>query len=99
MAKKAEVDPTGHFVIVSEKTLSAGLRLPSIMPLDRYLTLQRIDNNRNLWREAAFRNLKKTEEKKAHRGGLDIDIPIPIKSKAFERIFGSSSVGLEVVGN
>ncbi len=35
----------------------------------------------------------------SNRSGVGFEIPIPIKSAAFQKIFGGSSVGLQVTGN
>ena len=39
------------------------------------------------------------ESQVSNRSGVGFEIPIPIKSAAFQKIFGGSSVGLQVTGN
>jgi hypothetical protein len=71
--------------------------LPIALDLDLY-SRDRIEfENEKTWRATVRKNLGKEETRGA--GGIELNIPVKIKSKAFKRIFGGDRVGLRVTGN
>jgi len=96
--KETEVDSSGRFIIIREKLGREEIGLPIILPLEDYVSLRREYEAHRLWQQNIGPRLTPEGRKKIKKGGLDIDIPIPIKSKALEKVFGRTSVGLIVNG-
>lgn len=96
-SRNYKIDSTKKYIYISEKLYDFDYRLPIGMELDYYVQ-QRIQfDNNQLWHETVLRNLKLTE---AGGGtGIELNIPMKIKSKTFKRIFGGDRVGLRVTGN
>ena len=100
LQRKIAVDSTGHFITIREDFLGEPLRFPFSVPLEKYYTLRLAHEQSMLWHQMAAQSIYGgVGELRAGRGGVDIDIPVPIKSKAFSQIFGGSSVGLNVQGD
>lgn len=99
MQRKTVVDSTGRNISVREELFNEPLRLPYAATLSDYFAQRVLYEQRMLWYRTASKSVYTTLESKAGRGGVDIDIPVPIKSKAFSQIFGGSSVGLNVQGD
>jgi hypothetical protein len=71
--------------------------LPIALDLDLYSQDKIENDNKKNWRNTVLKNLGKEEAGGA--GGIELNIPVKIKSKAFKRIFGGDRVGLRVTGN
>ncbi|MGH7491535.1 MAG: cell surface protein SprA [bacterium] len=100
LQRKIAVDSTGQFITIREDFLGEPLRFPFSVPLEKYYTLRLVHEQNMLWHQMAAQSVYGgSGELRAGRGGVDIDIPVPIKSKAFSQIFGGSSVGLNVQGD
>ncbi|MFQ5750666.1 MAG: cell surface protein SprA [bacterium] len=54
---------------------------------------------KSYWQEHTVNQLTQKQVDKKGGGGINLDIPVKIKSKAFQKIFGSGTVGLTVTGN
>src|SRR5262245_39567107 len=100
LQRKITVDSTGRFITIREDFLGQPLRFPFSVPLEMYYALRLAYEQNMLWHQMAAQSVYGgAAELRAGRGGVDIDIPVPIKSKAFSQIFGGSSVGLNVQGD
>ncbi len=99
MQRKTTVDSTGQNIAVREELFEEPLRLPYAASLSDYFTQRLLYEQRMLWYRTASQSVYAAGAEKTGRGGVDIDIPVPIKSKAFSQIFGGSSVGLNVQGD
>ncbi len=99
LQRKVAVDSTGQFITIREELFEQPIRPIYKAPVSLYYGSRLSDNERKLWQSALGKSLATGHEQRTGRGGLDVDIPVPIKSKAFAQIFGGSSVGLNVQGD
>ncbi|MCG8605053.1 hypothetical protein MJD09_08655, partial [bacterium] len=72
---------------------------PTVLTFEQYVTAGRDERLRASWRDYFVRNLPATQTAQAGQGGINLDIPVKIQSKAFQKIFGSGTLGLNVTGN
>ncbi len=94
------IDSTGKYINFSQQILNLPLAVPARYELDEYLSFSRPHFRNLLWQEYKVKHLMdELPGSKRGRGGLDIDIPVKIKSKAFQTIFGGDRVGLTVNGS
>ena len=99
LRREVKIDSTGENINFVEKLDQADFRLPTYMSLRDYVELRRIRNQDNLWVRSALAKLGERDSGKYGSGGaLRIDIPVEIKSRAFQAIFGGGTVGLDVTG-
>jgi len=98
--RELKIDTTG-LCILREKYLDQDVRLPAVLSLNEYLAHCQQEQLASLWRQKVTTGLGKTPGEKTVRGpgGINLDIPVQIKSKAFQSIFGGSTVGLNVTGD
>jgi len=100
LQRKTTVDSTGRFITIREDFLGEPLRFPFHVPLTTYVSMRLAHEQHMIWHRMAAQSVYGgSAEQRLGRGGVDIDIPVPIKSKAFSQIFGGSSVGLNVQGD
>ncbi len=97
---KAQLDSSGQFITITQSIKGVPVRLPRIISLGDY---NRIESRRRIaekWRVAVMTNvLEGPAGRRRGPGGLNISIPVPIKSKTFQKIFGGDKVGLNVQGD
>lgn len=96
---KVSLDPDGRYVVANESFLGHPLRLTRYMPLEEYISYSTEQNEMDLWRDAALENIGSERRGGGSGGGLNIEIPVEIKSRAFQKIFGGDRVGLNVQGD
>ncbi len=95
-----KLDSTGKYVIASETLSGHHLRVPRFVPFTRYKLAQSEHVQEQVWRESSVKHLfASLTQHRRGPGGVNIDIPVPIKSQTFQKIFGGSSVGLNVQGD
>lgn len=99
LKREFKIDSTRSHVTVSESLLGTWFRIPRFIPFKDYLSLGISHQNQNLWQEAVHDQIFGKRLEKQGGKGIGFEIPIPIKSQAFQKIFGGASVGLKVVGN
>lgn len=99
LQRKVAVDSTGQYITIREELFEQPIRAPYKAPIQLYYAERLRNNEFKLWQNALAKSLAPGAETRAGRGGLDVDIPVPIKSRAFAQIFGGSSVGLNVQGD
>ena len=98
--REAKLDSTGQFINFTETFDDFDFRVPVYMTREDFIETKRINRMRALWlRTSSNRMSEGTRFKSKGGGGLRIDIPIEIRSKTFQKIFGSGSVGLDVTGD
>jgi cell surface protein SprA len=85
-------------IIIRRKASGGELLPPLVFDLESYNQALFEKYQASAWKEyfvrAAFE-----DERTTGRGGLKLDIPVKIRSKTFQRIFGSGTVGLTVTGD
>lgn len=100
VSRRAELDAKSATVSVRETLHTLLFRLPYVASIEAYKNERLAYEQRWLWSQAAGQAVYMQDvEGRAGPGGLNVDIPVPIKSKAFQTIFGGSSVGLNVQGD
>ncbi len=99
LKRKFSIDSTLTTVTVSETFMNNWFRIPTFLPFRDYLQLGLSHKAQALWRKAAHDQIFGERLENRNGRGIGFDIPIPIKSQAFQKIFGGASVGLKVVGN
>ncbi|MDZ7269370.1 MAG: cell surface protein SprA [candidate division KSB1 bacterium] len=99
LQRKVAIDSTGQYITIREELFEQPIRPIYKAPVSVYYGARLSDNQHKLWQNALAKSLTTGHEQRTGRGGVDIDIPVPIKSRAFAQIFGGSSVGLNVQGD
>jgi cell surface protein SprA len=97
--REVKIDSTGQFINFSEKIDNFDYNLPTYLTLDDYILARRRMNLQSKWLSSTVGRLGETSGLQGRGGqGIRIDIPVEIKSKAFQAIFGGGTVGLDVSG-
>lgn len=91
------LDSTGSKVEIRELLYDKDYRLPVVMDLNYYIQKRLAFENKKNWLKSTLKTLLSTRQKGS--SGLELNIPVKIRSKAFKRIFGGDRVGLRVTGN
>ncbi|MFQ5605112.1 MAG: cell surface protein SprA [bacterium] len=97
--EEVEIESFDSFVVVRHKILDEDIRPPLMMSFEHYRSMVREDRLQRAWSDYAVQHLTDTGEARRGSGGINLDIPVKIKSRAFQKIFGSGSVGLNVTGD
>ena len=97
--RKVVVDSTSQFINFSETFFDTEAGLPSFLTLSEYIELRRKIDAHNKWKQRTLSLLTERGRTRSGGGALRIDIPVEIKSQAFQKIFGGGKVGLDVTGN
>ena len=88
LKRNVEIDSTGENINFTEKIGDLDYRLANYLPLEDYITTRRNYKMRDSWIQTTVSKLEETTQGKRGSGGFRIDIPVEIKSKAFQKIFG-----------
>ena len=99
LKREVVIDSTGKNITFSEKVGDVDFRIPRMMPLFNYVEMRRRNYMREKFVQTTVSRLDETFGKNAGGGAIRIDIPVEIKSKAFQKIFGGGTVGLDVTGD
>ena len=99
--REGKIDSTGQNINFTETLNSVDFRVPTYLTLADYKDLRRRQDIDKMWMQKIVGLLgeKGGYGRRGGGGGLRIDIPVEIKSKAFQKIFGSGTVGLDVSGD
>ena len=99
LKKVYEIDENNTTVSIKQTLLNDNFVSPVTLSLEDYINLRYQISPSSIWRDYVNKNLF-SEVRQAQGGkGIGFDIPIPIKSQAFQKIFGGNTVGLSVQGN
>lgn len=96
--RTVEIDSTGENINFQETLDQIPVRIPRYMTLEQYVRERREQYFHEQLVQTTLSRLSDTG-RRGGGGAIRIDIPVEIKSKAFQRIFGSGKVGLDVTGN
>ncbi len=100
LVHSVELDDTGEYIVAEERYFKIPVRVPTILPRTEYYTIVGRERRQIDWRKAVVEGVMGiSTSRKRGPGGLNIDIPVPIKSKTFQKIFGGDKVGLNVQGD
>ncbi|MBN2364874.1 MAG: cell surface protein SprA, partial [Calditrichaeota bacterium] len=95
--RQVRLDSSQKFLEIRELLYDKDYRLPAAMELDYYSQQKLKNDNQTAWRQTVVKNIG--SQTTSGPGGIELNIPVRIKSKAFKRIFGGDRVGLRVTGN
>ncbi|HNW59719.1 MAG TPA: cell surface protein SprA [bacterium] len=96
--REIKVDSTGQNINFYENYDKIPVALPNYLPLRSYAEMRQQNSLTSLWQRNALSRLGESATG-GGSGALRIDIPVEIKSKAFQKIFGGGTVGLDVTGD
>ncbi len=92
-----ELDTATLHIQIRELLFDRDYLLPISMDLEYYVHKKLEHDNQENLRKVILKGLNVTE--RSTSSGIELNIPVKIKSKAFKRIFGGDRVGLRVTGN
>jgi cell surface protein SprA len=98
LKREVAIDSTGKNITFTEKIGDIDFRTPRMMPLFNYVSMRRRNYMRDKFVQTSVSRLDETFGRNSGGGAIRIDIPVEIKSKAFQKIFGGGTVGLDVTG-
>jgi cell surface protein SprA len=98
-SRTVELDSTGNYVLIKEKTAGEETKVLLRIPLEEYIQLRLKANNRNLWEALFYKYELKQSEKDLGQLITDItNIDIPLPSVGFLSIFGPPVINLRIGG-
>ena len=96
--RDVKIDSTGQNVTIEESILDIPLYLPARYSLKEYSDYYRKINLGLLWHTYKIKEITGERYDQQGGGGLEIAIPVRIRSRAFQTIFGGDRVSLSVTG-
>lgn len=98
--RSVELDSTGGYIVVEETLLDNPFNFKYTVPIKEYIKYGQEHRLAVYWNEQATRYISGELRPQLRRsGGLEIQVPVKIKNKAFQQIFGGDRVSLTVTGN
>ncbi|MFQ5638805.1 MAG: cell surface protein SprA [bacterium] len=97
--KEVVIESLDSFVEIRQTVLQENILAPVALTLGQYEEVMRTEKMRSFWREQMIAHLGETDSGRSGSGGISLDIPVRIKSKTFQKIFGGDKVGLTVSGD
>lgn len=94
-----ELESLDSPVVLRLSILDNDIRPPFVFSFGDYLTYLQELRLEQSWQEYAVRHVNEDEQAGRGSGGINLEIPVKIKSKTFQKIFGSGTVGLVVSGD
>ncbi len=95
--RTVRLDSSQTRIEIRELLYDRDYRLPAMVDLEYYVRQRLAFDNRVNFIKTVLKNLQVRQT--GGGGGIELNIPVRIKSKAFKRIFGGDKVGLTVTGN
>ena len=99
IAPELEIDSFDAPVLIHRTIMDNDLQPPAVMSFDEYLSQRQEEQFEDYWQEYAALHVTENPDGTAGPGGINLEIPVKIKSKTFQKIFGSGKVGLIVTGD
>ncbi len=96
--RTVDIDSTGQYVTIQETLFGQPVHLPARYTLKEYSDYFRQQNLNILWQNYKIRQLTGDKADQQGKGGIEIAIPVRIRSRAFQTIFGGDRVSLSVTG-
>lgn len=95
--REVRFDSSQTFVIVEEKLFDRFYSLPVKMDLEDYVARRLKYERQRIWRQVV--TTRSQVQLSSGAGGIELNVPVKIRSKLFKTIFGGDRVGLRVSGN
>ncbi|UCE04391.1 MAG: cell surface protein SprA [bacterium] len=96
--RNVTIDSTGQSIAVEETIFDIPLHVPAKYPLKQYTDYYRQVNLGLLWQSYKIKDISGDGYDQQGGSGLEIAIPVRIRSRAFQTIFGGDRVSLSVTG-
>ncbi len=96
---EVEIASTDDPVLIRTLRQDDAVRPPIVLTFNQYVSALRQSSIRDSWRQYVVAHVNEDVIAGKGRGGINLEIPVKIKSKTFQKIFGSGSVGLIVTGD
>ena len=96
--REVNIDSAGKKVTIREEAFSVPFQLPAIYSLHDYTRYCLTRNIDILWQKRKVKEITGEQLQRKKKQGLEIAIPVKIRSKAFQTIFGGDQVSLSVTG-
>ncbi|RMF62832.1 MAG: cell surface protein SprA, partial [Calditrichaeota bacterium] len=87
------------FIALRGTILGDDLLVPYLLTFDQYTRLMHRVEAARSWHAYVMQSFTEGDGTEGGTGGINLDIPVKIRSKAFRKIFGSGTVGLTVTGD
>ncbi len=98
--RTVQFDSTGANMVISENLYNDPFTISYEIPIKEYIRHEKLNRLTVFWNTQTQRYLSgELQPRERGRGGLEIQVPMKIKSKAFQQIFGGDRVSLSVTGN
>lgn len=94
-----EIESLDSFIILRQSVLDENVELPLVMTFEQYRTFMQDKTMALSQQQYMASHVVPTDEEGRGSGGINLDIPLKIKSKTFQKVFGSGTVGLTVTGD
>jgi len=96
--RNVNIDSTGKEISIEEKTFELAMHAPASYSLNEFTQYCLQENIAVVWQDYKIKKLSGDKVKKRGKEGIEIAIPVKIKSRAFQTIFGGDRVSLSVTG-
>jgi len=96
--RDVKIDSSGKSVSLKETAFNTLFHLPANYSLKEYTQYCLHQNKAIVWQTFKIKEITGERAKKRGSGGIEIAIPVKIKSRAFQTIFGGDQVSLTVTG-
>jgi len=96
--RKVVIDSTNQTVTIEESIFGISFHVPATYSVKEYTDYYRQVNLNLLWQSYKVKQLTGEKLDEHGSGGLEIAIPVRIRSRAFQTIFGGDRVSLSVTG-
>ncbi len=94
-----EIESLDSFVILRYSVLEEDVQPPMVMTFDQYRAFMQNETMALSRQQYMASHIAPSQEESKSGGGINLDIPLKIKGKAFQKVFGSGTVGLTVTGD
>ncbi len=99
ISEEVEIESLDSFVIIRQTVLEEDIQPAIVLSFEQFREIVQEGRMKSFWQEHVINQLSVKGEGERGAGGINLEIPVKIKSRAFQKIFGSGSVGLTVSGN
>jgi len=96
---KFEFESLDSPVVIKRTQAEQSVQPPIVLSLSDYQQILLTQRQSTAWRDFVVHELEEEQQRQDGSGGINLDIPVKIKSKTFQKIFGSGTVGLTVTGD
>lgn len=96
--RDVRIDSTGSQIYIEENAFDNSFNMPATYSLEAYTKYCLEQNVAVIWQHYKFKTITGQRIDKKRTDGIEIAIPVKIRSRAFQTIFGGDQVSLSVTG-